>query len=182
MAGKHNIIYLFLALACFVGIILIFIFDGFIGLYDSLVIDNGQYQQTTAADQWAQQAKFGGIVSTSVNQGGSVVFTYTVENHQFSSYNAPLDVSLWYNRVKTTDVLSEQLSLPTFGKRVTTWTINADDILPPNFPTNQNYDIILKITLGNIERDVSVNVFNSSALKTIPPVPTITIPAPAPRT
>ena len=51
MTVKHKNIFLFLALACFVGIILIFVFDGYIGVYDRLVMDNHLYLQTVEYDQ-----------------------------------------------------------------------------------------------------------------------------------
>ena len=59
MAVKHKNLYLFLTLACFLGIVLIFVFDGYMGVYDSLVMNNGQFPQTITSDQWDQQEKFG---------------------------------------------------------------------------------------------------------------------------
>jgi len=167
---KRNNVFLFLALACFVGIILIFIFDGYIGVYDSLVMDNGQYKQTVAADQWAQQAKYGGIVSVGVDQNSQVDFTYTIENHRFSAYTGSLDVSLWYNKVKKADLLSKQLSIPAFDKEELNWAINPMQVVSANFTTGQNYIYNIKIRRGNIERDINVNIyFSSNGIKIIPP-------------
>ena len=83
MAVKHKTLYLYLALACFLGIILIFIFDGYMGVYDSLTITSGERPQKIEADQWARQEKYGS--SASVERGGKVNFTYEVDNRTFST-------------------------------------------------------------------------------------------------
>jgi hypothetical protein len=175
MAVKHNNLFLFLALACFVGIILIFIFDGYIGVYDKLVMDNGQFKQTTEGDQWAQQEKYGGMVSVGVDRNSQVDFTYTVENHRFSEYSDSVDVSLWYNKVKTADLLSSQISIPAFDKQELKWTVKVADIIPASATAGQNYNYNVKINWGNIERVVNVNIntyISADGIKVIPaPVP-----------
>ena len=104
--GKHKTLYLLLTLACFLGIILIFVFDGYMGLYDSLVMDNGQFPQTVDTEQWQQQQKFGFNPSVSVDRGSSVDFTYTVENHRFSAYSADVHVSLFFGVDKIADLVN----------------------------------------------------------------------------
>jgi hypothetical protein len=171
MALKRNHLYLFLALACFVSIIAIFIFDGYIGVYDKLVIDNGQYKQTIEADQWIQQTKFGNVVGTSLEQNNQVDFIYTIENHRFSEYTDTIEVSVWSNKVKTADLLSEKVLVPSFDKQEFKWTVTAADILPPNYSVNQSYFVNIKIKMSDIERDINVNIYvNTNTIK-IPPVP-----------
>jgi hypothetical protein len=173
MAVKHNSLYLYLALACFVGIILIFIFDGYIGVYDRLVMDNGQYKQTVESDQWAQREKYGNSVSVGTERGGQVDFTYTVENHRFSEYADSVDVSLWYNKVKTAGLLSTQISIPAFDKKELQWTINTTELVSANFTTGQNYLFNVKIKRKDIEREINVNInVYPDGLKVIP------VPAP----
>jgi hypothetical protein len=169
MAAKRNTLFLFLALACFVGIILIFIFDGYIGLYDKLVIDNGQYKQTVEADQWTRQAKYGNVVGTSVEQSGQVDFVYTIDNRRFSGYTGNIEVSLWSNKVKTAGLLSEKISIPSFEKQEFKWTVTAKDVLPANYSTNQSYLITLKIIRDNMERDININLYTSpNTIKVVP--------------
>jgi hypothetical protein len=169
MAAKNNSLFLFLALACFVGIILIFIFDGYIGVYDRLVMDNLQYKQTVEGDQWAQQEKFGGVVGTSIDRSGQVDFTYTIENHRFSPFTDSVKISLWSNKVETANLLSEQVSIPAFDKKEFKWTVSAVDILPANYSTGQSYFVSLKIKRNTIERQVNVNVYTSpDTIKMIP--------------
>jgi hypothetical protein len=168
MAAKHNNLFLFLALACFAGIILIFVFDGYIGLYDKLVIDNGQYKQNVEWDEWAQQEKYGGSVGASLERGGQAEFTYTIENHRFSEYTDIIEATLWYNRVKVADLLSEKVSVPSFDKTEVKWTVRTADILPADSSINQNYFYNIKIKRGNLERDVNISVYVSNIIKDIP--------------
>lgn len=173
MSVKHKYLYLFLALACFVGIILIFVFDGYMGVYDHLSIDNGQYVQTVESDQWRQTDRFSGIYSTGIGRGGRVDFTYTIENHRFSAYNEDVVVSLWYNKEKTTDILSTKVTIPSFDKEVLAWTLTVDSIVPPDYPTEQNYIVNVKINRGNIEREINLVI---NATPTI--IKSVPIPAP----
>ena len=67
MAVKHRNLYLYLTLACFLGIILIFIFDGYMGVYDSLTVTTGEQEDQIKADQWPRQGRYW---PTGVNRRG----------------------------------------------------------------------------------------------------------------
>ncbi len=168
MAAKHNNLYLFMALACFAGIILIFVFDGYIGVYDKMVIDNGQYPQNVEWDEWARQEKYGGSVGTSLERGGQADFTYTIENHRFSAYTDVIEATLWYNRVKVADLLSKNISVPSFDEAEVKWTVRTADILPADASVNQNYFYIVNIKRGSLEREVNISVYISNITKEIP--------------
>jgi len=43
-------LFLYLTLACFFGLVAIFIVDGYIGIYDTLYITAGEREQTIEAD------------------------------------------------------------------------------------------------------------------------------------
>jgi hypothetical protein len=172
MAAKRKNLFLYLALACFLGIILIFIFDGYIGVYDRLVMDTGQYLQTIESDQWAQTDRFAGVFSVSIERGGRVDFTYTVENHRFSEYRADIGITLWQNKAQIGDIgfiPDEPLIIPAFGKKELAWSINAAGIIPAGYPVEQNYIVNVKINRGDIVREVSVYIQASpTIIKTVP--------------
>lgn len=168
MAVKHKNIYLFLALACFIGIIVIFIFDGYIGVYDSLVMDNGQFKQTVDWEEWANQEKYRTVAGTSIERNGQADFTYVIENHRFSEYNGSLEVTLWSNKVKVADLISQPFTIPAFDKAEATWSVNAAEILPANYNLNQNYVYIVNIKTADVEREVNINIYVSDVIKTIP--------------
>lgn len=170
MAVKHKTLYLFLALACFLGIILIFVFDGYMGVYDSIVMDNGQFQQKVEADRWDSE-KFGYLASTSVERGGGIEFTYTVENHRFSTYTANVGVSLWYGQEKLLDLANAEISAGAFSSGELTWTLETADLVPEDYPEDQGYFLDMIIIRGGIERRINININPSAFPKPVPVIP-----------
>ena len=175
MTAKNKYIYLLLTIACFVGIILIFVFDGYMGIYDTLLIDNGQFPQTIGSDQWRQQEEFGYPPSVSMERERSVSLTYTVENHNFSAYNVDVSVSLWDGANKVADLATGRLSAPAFGKAEITAVLDAGQYIPAGYPTEQSYNLALVINRGGVERKVMVYI--SPGI----PKPGIIIPPPPTR-
>ena len=169
MAVKHRNLFLYLTLACFLGIILIFIFDGYMGVYDNLSITSGEFPQKIEADQWARQEKYGS--SASVERGGKIDFTYEVDNHQFSSYTADVEVSVWHSQEKVADLIAQPMSLGSFGKGQVKWVLDTAELVPAEVSPEQRYDFTVVIKRGEIERNIVVHV--SEVLKSV-----ITIPAP----
>ena len=160
---------LYLALVCFVGLILIFIFDGYMGVYDSLVMDNGQYQQTVEADQWAQSDRYAYRASTNVDRSGKVDFAYKIDNHRFSEYEVEVYVSLWHNQDKLSDLIAGTLAAAPFSSGELKWSIDAAELVPADFPAEQSYNVNIHIQRAGIEREVVININPSP----YPPKPVI---------
>jgi hypothetical protein len=173
MAVKHKNLYLYLTLACFLGIILIFIFDGYMGVYDSLVMDNGQYPQTVEADQWSQPERYGYLTSTGVERGGRIDFTYTVENHRFSTYTDAVEVTLFYGQDKLADMVKEQIVARSFNKSELKWSLDSVKFVPSDYPAEQSYNLTMFIKRGGTERKILINI-TPSPYGIKPPVPSPT--------
>ncbi|HTY81856.1 MAG TPA: hypothetical protein VMB24_03655 [Dehalococcoidales bacterium] len=171
---KHNNIFLILALLCFLGIVAIFIFDGYIGVYDTLAVNNGQYTQTVTPDQWGQPERYGGSFNAGIPGNGSATFTYTMENHRFNKYNSRLDATLVYNEQIVLNLFGRDISIPAFGKQSFEWTLSAADV-PMQY---RNVVGTIKIVSGNIQRQVGLNIYETAATKSASPIPTITITLP----
>ncbi len=167
--ARKNYLYLGLALACFLGIILIFVFDGYVGVYDSLVMDNGVFEQRVEGDQWDTEM-FGYLASVSTD-GSDIEFTYTVANHRFSAYEAPVAVTLWYDQDKIADLATATISTGAFASAELTWSIAAAEILPEGFPKDERYNTVMVITRGEIERRVRVYIEPSLIKEIIIPPP-----------
>jgi hypothetical protein len=173
---KYNSVYLFLALACFLGIVIIFVVDGYLGIYDTLVINNGQYTQTIASDQWGQPKRYGETFTIGIPSNGSAGFTYTIENHRFSTYDSNLEVTLWYNEEKEINIYETPVSISAFSKKDFQWKLSTADILPSNRYSTGTIKIIIN---GTDERQVKLNIYSATdGIKTIPPVPVVTITPP----
>jgi len=172
MTSKHRNLYLYLALACFLGIILIFIFDGYMGIYDTITITSGEMPVKVEPDQWQQQARFNFMPSTSVIYGGKVIFNYAIDNHRFSSYKADVSVSVWHNQVKVADILSETITAKAFGKGQLDWIFDTTQFISGNISTGMPSDFTIAILMGNIERKLIVNVYSDvNQSKVIPVAP-----------
>ena len=174
MAMKHKNIYLYLALACFLGIILIFIFDGYMGVYDTLSTTSGEMPIKIEPDQWQQQGRIDFTPSTSVMYGGKVTFTYEVDNHWFAAYKADISVTVWQNQVKVADILTSKINVKAFGKEQTDWVLDTAEFASENLSTNTTNDFTVMIKRGDIERRVIVYVYlttNQTKVIPIPPPP-----------
>ena len=169
MAAKHKNLFLYLALACFLGVILIFVFDGYMGVYDTLTMKSGEYEQKMEADFWLRpynQASMG------VERGGKVLFHYEVDNRQFSEYTADVEVSVWHSQEKVRDVLTQPLSIARFGKGQLEWTVDTAELLPRDATLEQGYQYTVILKRGGVERKVILFINPS------PYPPKVAIPAP----
>ena len=167
MASKRKNLYLYLTLACFIGLIAIFVVDGYLGVYDTLYVTAQEYEQKIDYDFWQQDYPW----STYANWGEKVFFRYDVDNRQFSAYSANVDVSVWRAQEKVLDVLSQPMVIGAFSRAELEWTLDTNELLPTISP-DQYYEFTVVITRGDIERRIIVSVN-----PTIKPVP---VPVPAP--
>ncbi len=157
MATKRRNLFLYLTLACFFGLIAIFIVDGYMGIYDSLEITAGEQPQTIETDEWLRQEKFG-VRGVWVNWDEKTFFDYEVDNRRFSSYTADIEVSVWHSQEKVRDLISQQISVDAFDKEQLEWVIDTTELLPENLPPEQRYEFTVIIKRGEIERKIIVDI------------------------
>jgi hypothetical protein len=155
MATKQRNLFLYLTLACFFGLIAIFIVDGYMGIYDTIYITAGEREQKIESDLWQRG---GGSWSTGVNRGEKVFFSYEVDNRRFSSYTADVEVSVWRMQEKVLDVVSQPLVADPFAKARLEWTIDTAPLLPDDIPPEQSLEYTVIIKRGDIERRVIVYI------------------------
>ncbi len=169
--AKHKSWYLYLALLCFLGIILIFVFGGYMGVYDTLSVTSGEFPQKFEADSWFQpynQARM------SVERGGKITFSYEVDNRQFSGYSTTVEVSAWQSQQKVHDLTSQPLAVAAFAKQQVDWVVDTAQIVPASFPAEQAYQFTVVIKRGGVERRVIIYV------NAVLYIPKTAIPGPVP--
>lgn len=167
MAVKHRNLYLYLALVCFVGIILIFVFDGYMGVYDTLVVQSGEYEQKIEETNWERD-----YWSTAITWGDKAFFSYEVDNRRFSSYTDDIEVSVWQSQEKVADILVKEISVDAFNKAEIEWFVDSTEILPEDIVSEQGSEFSLLINRGEIERKFIIHVRPEvSPIKTIPAPP-----------
>lgn len=151
MAAKRRNLFLYLTLVCFLGLIAIFIVDGYMGIYDTIYITAGEQEQKIESDVWLRGDKFW---SAGVNRDEKAFFRYEVDNRQFSSYTADIEVSVWRMQEKVLDVLSQPLVIDSFGEGQVEWTIDTSELLPSDAPPEQSYEYTVNVKRGELERNV----------------------------
>ena len=170
MSTKRRNLFLYLTLACFLGLVAIFIVDGYMGIYDTLYITAGEQEQKIEHDFWLRQDRFW---STGVNRGETAFFRYEVDNRQFSSYEANVDVSVWHSQEKVRDLTSQPISLAAFDKGQLEWVMDTTEFLPGDIPPEQGYQYTVVIQRGEVERRIIVYI------NPVPYVPKSPIPVPS---
>ncbi len=169
MATKRRDLFLYLTLACFLGLIAIFIVDGYMGVYDTVYLTTGEREQKIDADAWRYGDNYW---SAGVNRGEKVFFRYEIDNRQFSAYSANIEVSVWRSQVKISDLGVHPVFIGAFGKQEVSWAVDAAAILLPDALPEQSYEYTVSIKRVEIERNI-ILIINPTAYPAIklPPVP-----------
>jgi len=172
MAAKRRNLYLYLTLICFFGIIAIFIVDGYMGIYDTVYITTGEREQKIESDVWQRNDPYWSI---GVTQEEKAFIRYEVDNRQFSTYEADIEVSVWRMQEKVSDVLSQHIVVGAFSKAQIEWTVDSAGLVPPDAPPEQRFDYTLTIKRGEMERNIILYInptpTPSSAIKPVPAPP-----------
>ena len=171
MAIKKRDIYLYLTLACFFGIIAIFILDGYMGLYDTVSITTGEREQRIESEAWRTNDPYW---SSGITRGEKAFFRYEVDNRRFTGYEADIEVSVWRMQSKISDVLSQHIAAGAFDKVEVDWVIDTAEIVPPDAPPEQSLDYTLKIKRGAVERNIILYINPSpTPVKPVPVPPRV---------
>jgi len=159
MATKRKFLYLYLTLACFFGLIAIFIVDGYMGIYDTVYITAGEREEKVEPDSWLRQDEFWSI---GVNWDEKIFFDYEVDNRRFSSYSAEIAVSVWHSQEKVADLVSQHMQIGAFDKGQLEWVLDTTELKPADIPPEQSYEFTVIINRGETERRVILFVNPSS--------------------
>lgn len=167
MATKSRGLFLYLTLACFFGLIAIFIVDGYMGVYDTVYLTTGEREQKIDADTWRYGPNYW---SAGVNRGEKTFFRYEIDNRRFSSYSANIEVSVWRSQEKISDLGTYPVSIGAFDKQEITWAVDAAAILLPDALPEQSYEYTVSIKGAEIERNI-ILIINPTAYPAIKPLP-----------
>lgn len=167
MATKRRDLFLYLTLACFLGLIAIFIVDGYMGVYDTVYFTTGEREQKIDAAAWRYGDNY---LSARVNRGEKTFFRYEIDNRRFSSYSANIEVSVWRSQEKISDLGTYPVSIGAFDKQEITWAVDAAAILLPDALPEQSYEYTVSIKGAEIERNIILSI-NPAVYPAIKPLP-----------
>ena len=173
-------LFLYLALACFVGLIAIFIVDGYLGVYDTVYITTGEQSWKVEADVWQRQIPTyapapieyaateyaptrpgeggKGFYIMPANRGDKISFRYEVDNRKFSTYKADIEASVWHSQQKIRELISKPISIAAFDKGELEWVVDNTELLPKDILPEQSYSYTVIIKRGEIERRIVVSI------------------------
>jgi len=149
--------YLYLAVACFVGVMGTFFVDGYMGVYDTLYITAGKQEQKIELYQWL---KGNGSWSSGAPWGERAVFRCEINNREFSSYSTNIEVSLWQNQEKVRDLTSRHLQITSFGRGELEWLVDTVELEPGGAPpATQPYKYSIVIKGDEMERELNFYIY-----------------------
>lgn len=154
-------LFLYLTLACFFGLIAIFVADGYMGVYDSLEIRAGEQIQKIEADFWLREDR---VWSTRVGHEEKIFFRYKVANRRFSTYTADVAVSIWHSQEKVLDLEPQTVSVASFDEEELEWIVDNARIVPGDLPQEQGYEYSVVIKRGETERRLIMYVITTGYL------------------
>jgi hypothetical protein len=147
-------LFLYLALACFVGIIAIFVFDGYLGIYDTINITAGEREQTVDPDHWYRYRYEPSVGAVWGEE--RVFFSYKVNNRWFSSYVTLIQASVWQENEKVVDLFSEDKTIEPFDQVTVEWTLDSEQLQSLGF---DHGEYTIKIERKGTERKVIVDYY-----------------------
>lgn len=165
MAARPRNLFLYLSLACFLGLVAIFVVDGYMGVYDTIYITAEGQEQKIEADFWSQEYN---VWSMGAIYGETVSFRYEVDNRRFSTYSADIDVSLWRSQQRVASLASQQIQISPFDKGQIEWVLDTSELEAPSEEQDYQYTLIIK--RGELERRLILFLNRSSS-------PQIAVPA-----
>jgi hypothetical protein len=172
MATKGKYLFLYLAVACFLGLIAIFVVDGYLGVYDTIMVTTGEREQKIEADFWMRKEAEAFPWEVHTNWGEGVSIRYELDNRQFSTYSTQVSISLWRSEQKLKDLASQTMQLAPFDKGELKGEINTEELIPGGVPQQgPSYQFSVIIERDGVKRRIIVGISPGIALKP-PPIPT----------
>ncbi len=148
-------LYLFLTIAFFLAIIAIFVFDGYMGVYDTVTVTTQEREEVLEPDHWQRD---GYSYPTWTEEGQDISFHYELDNRRFSTYSADVEVAIWFGETKHSDLVSQAVAIPSFDKEEFSWTIDTGVLRPDDIPETQDYEFSVIIKRDGVERRIIVHV------------------------
>ena len=166
---RNSNLYLYLALVCFVGIITIFVVDGYLGIYDTVYITYQEREQRIAPDYWQDSWVEERGYSMGAEWGESMRFRYEIDNRGFSTYAAVVKASVWKSGEEIIELSDENVSVAPFDRVSVDWILLAVELEKAGYGIGE---YTVKIEHNEVERKVVVGFYSHGGPvypKVIPP-------------
>lgn len=167
--SKRNL-YLYLAIACFIGVIAIFVIDGYLGIYDTIYITTGEQEMIVEPDYWSGRHR--GVPEAyyymGANWGEKVFFRYEIDNRRFSSYSTSIGASVWKENERVFDLFSQDKVIRPFDQAMVEWILDSEELQSHGFDVGE---YTVKIEHEGVERRIIVSYYSLSLQQPYPAYP-----------
>jgi len=153
---KPKRLFLYLAIACFAGLVTIFVVDGYMGIYDTINATVGEREEEIRASYWEDEDTYWLYGASS---GEKISFTYRIDNNQLSEYSTRIEASVWQENEKVIDLFSQDVSVARFDEVTVKWILARDDLGDTEPEANESINYTVKINRDDVERRVIVNYY-----------------------
>ncbi|MFC1993525.1 hypothetical protein ACFLV3_06980 [Chloroflexota bacterium] len=169
MAIKRRSLFLYLAIACFFGILAIFVFDGYVGIHDTVVVTAEERPNEIDPEFWeGQNGRYDYPYYISATWGEPVQFRYEIDNRRFSSYSAVVEASLWKSNEKVLDLFNQNVSIPSFDEVTLEWALPAEELENAGFRIGE---YTVKLKRGEVELGEGIILSFRSPEESVPKPP-----------
>ena len=148
-------LYLYLTIFFFLAIIAVFVFDGYMGVYDTVTIATQERDEVIEPDYW-ERDDFG--YYTWAEEGQGIHFSYEIDNRLFSTYSADIEAAIWFGETKHSELISEAVAIDSFDIIELEWTVDTGELHPADTPENRDFEFSVIITRDGVERRIIVHV------------------------
>jgi hypothetical protein len=152
---RRKNLYLGLTIAFFLALIAVFVFDGYMGIYETVSTTTQERENTVEPEYWLRDDYSS---STWTEEGQKIYFRYELDNRRFSSYSADVEVAIWFGETKHSDLISQAVAIDAFDKVELEWTIDTAELRPTDIPENYDFEFSVIITRDGVERRIIVHV------------------------
>ena len=169
MAIKLRHRFLYLAIACFAGLVAIFVVDGYLGIYDTVYVTAREYTQKIEADYWLSQSpeyyprpvgeNETAYCCIGASEGDTIFFRYQIANHQSSTYSTSIQASVWRENEKIFDLFSGDVSIGHFDDTTVEWELSSDDLKITDVGDDRSRQFTVRINRGDVERRIIVDFY-----------------------
>jgi len=151
-------LFLYLAIACFAGLVSIFIVDGYMGIYDTINATVGEREEEIRASYWEDKDDYSLYEDSSAEK---ISFTYRIDNNQLSEYSTRIEASVWQENEKVIDLFSQDISVARFDEVTVEWILARGDLGDTYPEANESINYTVRINRGDVERRIIVSYYYS---------------------
>jgi len=167
MIKRPKRLFLYLAIASFCGLVAIFITDGYMGVYDTLTVTVGEYDQEIRSSHWNREDTPWVYDETS---SGDILFSYKIANNLLNEYAANIQASVWQENEKVADLFSQDISIDRLEDATMEWALAREDIGYTEPATNTRVNYTVKINRDDVERKIIISYYNPEGIIVPKPV------------